>query len=173
MRIKTEFILIGLFFLMLVDLISPENKNKKYINTACTFLIISTIFSPLLNTFSNFSDNIDASIQYMNLYDVHSYENKNTDIYAELLNTEFENNLKNAFYRITEENNIKFQGDVNFIYDTNIDSSNFGSIKNISITYTLLSESDKQRLIKLICDYYDIDQEYILLENVEQDENTL
>ncbi len=157
-------IVFGMMFILIIDLISAENSNKKYINTACTFILVTSIVSPFIEIWGDFSMDIDDAINYMDEFDVHSYEQSGFDIYDDILNKEFENKLTESFFLLIEQTDIAFEGEVKFDYEKNTSSSDFGSINKIVISYTLLSESDKVDLLKAVSENYNISSDNILIQ---------
>lgn len=166
MKEQIVSIVFGMMFILIIDLISAENSNKKYINTACTFILVTSIISPVTEIWGDFSIDIDNAINYIDEFDVHSYEQSGFNIYDDMLNKEFENKLIDSFFLLIEQTDITFEGKVKFDYEKNTSSSDFGRINKIIISYTLLSESDKADLVKSVSENYKLSIDNVLIQSL-------
>ena len=148
-------------FSIILELILPDNKMKKYIATLVSLLVILTIISPVFNFLKNedikavisnsieeISSNTNISMSTNNSYDFASYKDKMvTNSTKEKIEKEILSNLKSNFQKlditkVTITLDEKYNFEMIDVYLTNLNGVDVASdiICHIVDTYNVKDE---------------------------------
>ena len=152
-----EGIVIAVIIATILEMLLPDNKNKKYINTVIGIYILFTIISPVITKATGKSINIE---DYANM-DTNLATSYTINNIALLENT---SNVEDVYIKTLKEdivNKLKLKGyNTNYI-DLKINTSsenNYGEILGIYINISLLENSNITNIKEIKIDFNNDDK---------------
>ena len=136
-------IIVAVIIATLIEMIIPDNKNKKYIKTIIGIYVLFTIISPVIsNGITNGEIDISKYEKYFEgpeetnslVSDLEISNNLNIyNIYKKQLEEDIKQKLKSKGYKV---NNIKMQ--------IKEQEQNYGEIENITLSVEVLEKNQKE-----------------------------
>lgn len=170
MKNWAQSIIIAVIVVTIIEMILPNNKNKKYISTVISVYILFTIISPIISKISGKSVNIEDYINTNMQTNIASLEN-NTQIenlYLQTLKTDITNKLKENGYTI---NSIDFKTNINseiLEIELKIDRNEISNIEIVEIDIskeqnkkTMLSDEEIEKIKRILVQTYGIEKDKI------------
>lgn len=179
-------IILAVIIATIIEMILPNNNNRKYIKTIIGVYILFVIISPIIKKFSNNSIAVDAS-EYKNFfnteiessYDTNTINTRLNSTYITSIKSDINNRLKEKGYKVDSLNvdvelvneekygtiksitlSVSKIKDENSIVDKviiNISNENTESKSN-------LSQNNKNEIKELLSETYGIDKNNIVIE---------
>ncbi len=125
-----------IIFISAVEIISPDNKMKKYVSFVLGIIFMAVMINPIIKLITNENNTIEETMRSYE-YEVEKYENNNSlEVYSSHndndLNRQFEKKLSYEIVKLLEEkfSNMNFQ--CTAVCQCNSDSMEY-DIKNINI----------------------------------------
>ena len=147
-----EGIVIAVIIATILEMLLPDNKNKKYINTVIGIYILFTIISPVITKITGSSFNIE---DYTNL-DTKLATSYTMDNIALLEST---SNVEDVYIKTLKEdiiNKLKLKGYSTNYIDLKINTTsenNYGEILGIYINISLLENSNISNIEEITIDF--------------------
>ena len=135
----------------LIENITSEGKHSKYIKYISAVIFLLTIINPLVSFLKDPKTDIETNLSY-NIQTAVSTGINEEQIYANLLNGEYTDNLQRDIYEKIKEKYPEFTGEVEVITEENYDSESFGTLLGVNI-YTS-SNLNKQTVENIINSFY-------------------
>ena len=147
-----EGIVIAVIIATILEMLLPDNKNKKYINTVIGIYILFTIISPVITKITGSSFNIE---DYTNL-DTKLATSYTMDNIALLEST---SNVEDVYIKTLKEdiiNKLKLKGYSTNYIDLKVNTTsenNYGEILGIYINISLLENSNISNIEEITIDF--------------------
>lgn len=147
-----EGIVIAVIIATILEMLLPDNKNKKYINTVIGIYILFTIISPVITKITGASFNIE---DYTNL-DTKLATSYTMDNIALLEST---SNVEDVYIKTLKEdiiNKLKLKGYSTNYIDLKVNTTsenNYGEILGIYINISLLENSNISNIEEITIDF--------------------
>ena len=149
-----EQLVIVIIIASIIEIILPENKNKKYIKMVIGVFVMINIISPFINNSDLFAiNNLDLEKYVMEEKQVNqeSMDIRLQELYVEQLEKTVKTKVEEGGYIV---NKCKVDA---LLYG----DKNKQGIKSIELKIKNISDEEKENLIKMLSSYYEIDAEII------------
>lgn len=165
-----ENIVVIIVICIIIEIILPEGKNKKYVQVIIGIYIIFTILNPIINNLLDLENvNLKEIIGYENTIETSlNYNNKNIEkIYIDAMENEIKKEINVLGFdvkKIRIETSLNYEKIEKIIIELKEESIKTNEIKvEIKENKKEISSEEKEKIVDKILELYEVEKDKILI----------